>query len=135
MTPKAQGFALIDLIFVCGIIGVLAGIAIPRLTTAKDSANAASAIGSMRVINSGQLTFALSCAGGFYAPNLLTLGTAPPGSTAAFIGGGLGAANTVTKAGYTIQISADGLIYQNNASLFAVMPETGAPGVGIRLLH
>src|SRR6202030_1775826 len=108
MTRKAQGFALIDLIFTCGIIGVLAGIAMPRLMTAKDAANAASAIGSMRAINSGELTFALTCAGGFYAPNLTTLGTAPVGSNEAFIGAGLGAANTVTKAGYIIQVSAIG---------------------------
>jgi type IV pilus assembly protein PilA len=108
MTRNASGFALIDLVFVCGIIGVLASISIPRLTTAKDAANAASAIGSMRAINSGQLTFALTCAGGFYAPNLTTLGTAPAGSNEPFLNGGLGAANTVTKAGYIIQISATG---------------------------
>jgi type IV pilus assembly protein PilA len=169
-----RGFALVDLIFVCGIIGVLAGIAIPRLTAAKDTANSASAIGSMRALNSGELTFALTCAGGFYAPNLLTLGTAPAGSTESFIGGGLGVANTVTKAGYLIQLSAtgyggspatcnglaagaggqgfkaaadpvtpqnpryfatnsDGLIYQNSSSLFAPMPETGQPSVGVRI--
>ena len=46
---KAQGFALIDLIFVCGIIGLLCSIALPRLLLAKQSAGAASAIGSMRV--------------------------------------------------------------------------------------
>jgi type IV pilus assembly protein PilA len=107
-TRAAQGFALVDLLFVCGIIGVLAGISIPRLTTAKDAANSASAIGSMRAINSGQLVFALTCAGGFYAPNLSTLGTAPAGTTEAFISVGLGAANTVTKAGYLIQLSATG---------------------------
>jgi hypothetical protein len=108
MTRKESGFALIDLVFVCGIIGVLASIAIPRLTTARDAANASSAIGSMRAINSGELTFALTCAGGFYAPNLTTLGTVPVGSNEPFIGGGLGAANTVTKAGYIMQISATG---------------------------
>ena len=31
MIRKAQGFALIDLIFVCGIIGLLCSIALPRL--------------------------------------------------------------------------------------------------------
>jgi type II secretory pathway pseudopilin PulG len=45
---KAQGFALIDVIFVCGIIGLLSGIALPRLMLAKQSAGAAAAIGSMR---------------------------------------------------------------------------------------
>ena len=77
---KAHGFALIDLIFVCGIIGLLASIALPRLLAAQQSAGAASAIGSMRAINSAQLTFALTCGSGFYAPDLPTLGTPPPGS-------------------------------------------------------
>jgi type IV pilus assembly protein PilA len=108
MTRKAPGFALIDLIFVCGIIGVLASIALPRLTTAKAAADAASAIGSMRAISSAQLTYALSCGGGFYAPNLSTLGTNPPGSNEAFIGAGLGAADTVTKSRYIIQVAATG---------------------------
>ena len=103
---KAQGFALIDLIFVCGIIGLLASIAMPRFLLAKQSAGAASAVGSMRAINSAQLTYALTCGSGFYAPNLTTLGTLPPGSNEPFIGGGLGSADTVTKSSYIIQMSA-----------------------------
>ena len=103
---KAQGFALIDLIFVCGIIGLLASIALPRFMMAKQSAGAASAIGSMRAINSAELTYALTCGSGFYAPNLTTLGTAPPGSTEPFIGGGLGAADTVVKSSYVVQVTA-----------------------------
>ncbi len=43
---KAQGFALIDLIFVCGIIGLLSSIAVPQLVLAKQAAGAASALGS-----------------------------------------------------------------------------------------
>jgi len=103
---KAHGFALIDLIFVCGVIGILVSIAMPSLFTAKSSAGAASAIGSMRTIGSAQLTYALTCGAGFYAPSLSTLGTPPPGSNAPFIGGGLGSANTVTKAAYIIQMTA-----------------------------
>jgi type II secretory pathway pseudopilin PulG len=103
---KAQGFALIDLIFVCGIIGLLASIALPRLLAAQQSAGAASAIGSMRAINSGQLTFALTCGSGFYAPDLPTLGTAPPGSHEPFITSGLSTGATVMKAGYMIQMTA-----------------------------
>ena len=56
---KAQGFALIDLIFVCGIIGLLSSIALPRLMLAKQAAGASSAIGSMRTLASAQLTYAL----------------------------------------------------------------------------
>ena len=90
---QAHGFALIDLIFVCGIIGLVASMAMPRLMLAKAAAGSASAIGSMRAINSAELTYALTCGNGFYAPNLTTLGTPPPGSNEPFIGGGLGAAS------------------------------------------
>src|SRR5437660_12331778 len=89
---QAHGFALIDLIFVCGVIGLLASIAMPSMFSAKQSAGAASAIGSMRTINSSQLTYALTCGAGFYAPSLSRLGTAPAGRHAPFIGGGLGTA-------------------------------------------
>lgn len=102
----ARGFALIDLIFVCGIIGLLCSIALPRLLLAKQAAGAASAIGSMRAINSAQLTFALTCGSGFYAPTLTTLGTAPAGSQEPFITASLGGADTVTKSGYVIQLTA-----------------------------
>ena len=103
---SASGFALLDLIFVCAIVALLCGIALPRLLLAKQAAGAGSAIGSMRAINSAQLTFALTCGGGFYAPNLSTLGTAPVGSRESFISGGLGDSDTVTKSGYIIKVEA-----------------------------
>jgi type II secretory pathway pseudopilin PulG len=106
MTRNARGFALIDLIFVVGIIALLASITLPRLVMAKQKAGSASAIASMRTISSAQLTFALTCGAGFYAPKLTTLGTAPPGSNEPFISGGLGAADTVTKSGYIVQLEA-----------------------------
>jgi type II secretory pathway pseudopilin PulG len=102
---KADGFALIDVLFVCAIIGILATIALPRLVLAKQSAGAASAIGSLRTIHSAELTFALTCGGGFYAPDLTTLGRAPASSPEAFISPNLATANTVTRSGYAIQIT------------------------------
>jgi type IV pilus assembly protein PilA len=103
---KGDGFALIDMLFVCGIIGIISTIALPSLLLARQSAGAASAIGSMRVINSSQLTFALTCGGGFYAPNLTTLGTPTLGSNESFISPNLGVADVITKSGYTIEVSA-----------------------------
>jgi type II secretory pathway pseudopilin PulG len=103
---REQGFALIDLLFVCGIIGMLASIAVPRFLLAKQAAGSASAIGSLRAINSAELTYALTCGGGFYAPNLTTLGTVPPGSQEPFITTTLGSANTIVKSGYTIRLDA-----------------------------
>ena len=106
MIRKAHGFALLDLLIVISIIGILASIALPRLLLAKQAAGAASAIGSMRVIHSAQLTFAHTCGAGFYAPSLTTLGTAPAGSREPFIGDGLGSADVVTKSGYIIRVGA-----------------------------
>src|SRR6185503_17396115 len=105
-TGNARGFALIDVIFVCGLIGILCMIAMPRMLMAKQSAGAASAIGSLRAINSAQLTYAFTCGAGFYAPNLSTLGTAPGGTQEAFISPNLGVADSVTRGGYIITMSA-----------------------------
>jgi len=109
MNRKAQGFALIDLIFVCGIIGLLASIAMPRLALAQQAAGASSAIASMRAISSAQLTYALSCGNGFYAPSLPTLGTPSPASNEPFISPSLSSGVTVTRSGYLIQV--EGLPY------------------------
>lgn len=103
---KPNGFGLIDLIFTIGIIGVLAATATPRLLAARQSAGAASAIGSLRAISSGQLTFALTCGGGFYSPNLTTLGVVPPSSNEAFLSANLTTGDIVTRGGYVIQLSA-----------------------------
>ena len=106
MIRKSDGFALIDILFVCSIMSVLCTIALPRMLLARQSAGSASAIGSMRAINSAQLSFALSCGGGFYAPNLTTLGAPPPASRDAFISPNLGATDTVLHSGYMISVEA-----------------------------
>jgi type II secretory pathway pseudopilin PulG len=102
---RADGFALIDIIFVAGVIALLSLIAMPRLLVAQQSAGAASAIGSLRSINSGQLVFALTCAAGFYAPRLTVLGQPTPGSRDPFVSYNLGYADKVTRSNYIIQMS------------------------------
>jgi type II secretory pathway pseudopilin PulG len=113
MLRRVHGFALLDLLFVCGIIGVLSGIALPRLLTAKQAAGAAAAIGSIRAINSAELTYAITCGNGFYAPKLTTLGVPPPGSQEPFIAASLSSGDTVIRSGYLIRVTA--------------APYTGAP--------
>jgi type II secretory pathway pseudopilin PulG len=99
---SASGFALIDLIFVIGMIALLCSIAVPRLMLAKSTAGAASAIGSLRTIGSSQLTFALTCGSGFYAPSLTSLALPAPGSDDGFISPTLAEADVVTRGNYVI---------------------------------
>jgi type II secretory pathway pseudopilin PulG len=106
MIRSEKGFTLLDMLFVCGLIGIISVIAMPRLLLARQSANASSAIATMRAIDSAQLTFALTCGAGFYAPKLTTLGNPPPGSNQAFLSPDVTSADTVTKSGYIIQMTA-----------------------------
>jgi type II secretory pathway pseudopilin PulG len=105
----SNGFALLDVIFVCGIMGLLMSIAVPKVLLARQAASAASAIGSLRAISSGQLTFALTCGSGFYAPSLTTLAMAPSGSGQGFISAELGAADVIQHSSYTFRL--EGLPY------------------------
>jgi len=56
--PRDRAFSLIELLIVVAIILIIAAIAIPDLLKSKQSANQASAVASLRTINSAEVTYA-----------------------------------------------------------------------------
>jgi type IV pilus assembly protein PilA len=83
MRSKQKGFSLIELLIVVAIILIIAAIAIPNLLRSKMAANEASAVGSLRTLNTACVTYSTTY-GGF------------PSSLAAMGGEGSGSSPTST---------------------------------------
>ena len=103
MRNKQKGFSLIELLIVVAIILIIAAIAIPNLLRSKMAANEASAVGSLRTINTSSVAFSTTY-GNF--PHILgDLGpsSAPTSTAADLIDSAL---VTGSKSGYTFSYGA-----------------------------
>jgi type IV pilus assembly protein PilA len=79
MRNKQKGFSLIELLIVVAIILIIAAIAIPNLLRSKMAANEASAVSSLRTLNTSSVAYSTSY--GVYPTNLTDLGPLTGGAT------------------------------------------------------
>src|ERR1039457_5122704 len=115
---KQKGFSLIELLIVVAIILIIAAIAIPNLLRSRIAANEASAGGSLRTINTAQVTYASTYPAQGFATSLAILGgtgTSSSSTSALLLDNVLGTASTGgtaapgnVKSGYSFYVTASG---------------------------
>ena len=98
---KQKGFSLIELLIVVAIILIIAAIAIPNLIKSKMAANEASAVGSVRTINTSEVAYASACPSLGFTTTISDFGTTTCPGAANLLDSQL---VTGTKSGYTFTL-------------------------------
>jgi len=119
MEKHKKGFSLIELLIVVAIILIIAAIAIPNLLRSKIAASEASAVGSLRTINTASVLYSTSY--GNYPSALASLGpsTAPTSTTADLIDSAL---VTGQKSGYKFTYSSPSPYQQYSITASPITP-------------
>jgi type IV pilus assembly protein PilA len=121
MKKNSQGFSLIELLIVVAIILIIAAIAIPDLLKSRQAAQQASAVGSLRTVNTSEVTYSSTYTTGF-------------SSSLADLDGPSGGVSSILNAGLIDSILASGIKsaygFEYQANLSATQPCTNPPTVG-----
>ena len=120
---KQKGFSLIELLIVVAIILIIAAIAIPNLLRSKIAANQASAVGSLRTLNTACIAYSTSY--NQFPSALSNLGPMGSGGTASSTSADLidSVLAAGTKSGYTFVFTAGAL---NQSYTITATPITAA---------
>jgi type IV pilus assembly protein PilA len=104
---KQKGFSLIELLIVVAIILIIAAIAIPNLLRSRIAANESSAVGSIRTLNTAEVTYSSTYPDLGFTCTLSRLG--PPSGSASATSTSAGLIDSVlasgTKSGYTFALT------------------------------
>jgi hypothetical protein len=96
------GLAALIVLVIIGFAALVAVgyLAAPGLLRARQDANEASAVGSMRAIVSAQITYSAVCGQGSYAPTFDALIRPAPGQSMGYLSSDMRGGDSVVKSGY-----------------------------------
>ena len=125
MGKRGEGFSLVELVVLVAILLVIAAIAIPNLLHSKLSANEASAMGSLRMLNTSCGTYARIYGG--YPKSLSSLGPGNPANSASadLIDETLASGG---KSGYVFTYTAGAADVKGNVLSYSISASPATPG-------